>query len=170
MHRSRTAGIARWARLAVVAAPLLLASGAGAGGTYWRYTDAGGNVHFVDALERVPVHRRGQATEVGGAGGAPRVNRIESAPRPERRPFSDVPAALAPSRVVVYSAPWCGWCRRTLAWLDAKGVAYENRDIDADPAWKQELREKTGRTAIPVVQIGDTLVRGYSPERWEDLL
>jgi len=168
MHRSR---IVKGARLALVAATLVLLGGdAGAGDGYWRYTDAGGIVHFVDSLERVPVDRRGQAKRVGGATDAPRLNRIESAPRPERRPFSDVPAALAPSRVVVYSAPWCGWCRKTLAWLDTRGVAYENRDIDADPAFKQELREKTGRTAIPVVQIGDALVPGYSPERWEELL
>ena len=78
------------------------------------------------------------------------------------------PAAI--SEVVIYTAPWCGWCRKALAWLDERGVQYVNKDIERDPRNREELIEKTGRTAIPVVEIGDALIRGFDPDRMNELL
>jgi glutaredoxin len=155
---------------ALLGAALCCVPALAGGGPYWRYTDAAGNVHFVDALERVPAALRGHARAVGQGEAAARVTRIESRPPPERRPFEDVATTPAARRVVVYSARWCGWCRRTFAWMDARGIAYENRDIEADPANRDELIRKTGRTAIPVVEIGGEVVRGYRPDRWQELL
>jgi glutaredoxin-like YruB-family protein len=72
--------------------------------------------------------------------------------------------------VVVYTTSWCGWCRKTLSFLDKQGVAYENRDIEADDAWREELIEKTGGTTIPVVEIDGEIIRGYDPTRMAQLL
>jgi glutaredoxin 3 len=164
MERSR-AILLLWAALLLSSVP-----SAGEGKAYYRYSDGSG-IHFVDALERVPAPLRSAARKVPmGATGAPRINRAEAAPVPETRPFSDVALASSSARVVIYTAPWCGWCRKSLAWLDAEGIAYENRDIDANPAHRQELLDKTGRTAIPVMEIDGALIRGYSPDRWAELL
>ncbi len=73
-------------------------------------------------------------------------------------------------QVVVYTTPWCGWCRKTLAHLDDKGIRYLNKDIEADDAYRQELRGKTGSTAVPVIEIGDELVRGFDVARIDHLL
>ena len=72
--------------------------------------------------------------------------------------------------MVVYTAPWCGWCRRTLAHLDARNVTYVNKDIEASPANRDELIRKTGRTSIPVVDIEGELIRGHDPARIDALL
>jgi glutaredoxin-like YruB-family protein len=73
-------------------------------------------------------------------------------------------------RVVVYTTPWCGWCRKTLAHLDDKGIRYVNKDIEANAAYRQELRGKTGSTAVPVIEIGEELVRGFDVARIDHLL
>ena len=73
-------------------------------------------------------------------------------------------------RVIVYSTSSCGWCRRTFAWLDSRGVPYENRDIQADPQHQRRLFALTGTRAIPVVVIGERLVRGFDPRRMRELL
>ncbi len=71
---------------------------------------------------------------------------------------------------MIYTTPWCGWCRKTLAWLDSHGVDYENRDIESDPRAREELLAKTGSTSIPVVEVDGRVIRGYSPRKMEQLL
>jgi glutaredoxin-like YruB-family protein len=72
--------------------------------------------------------------------------------------------------VVVYTTSWCGWCRKTVAYLTEQGVAFENRDIEAEDMWREELLEKTGATSIPVVEIDGQIIRGYDPGRMAQLL
>jgi glutaredoxin len=149
--------------------------------TYYRYLDAEGSLHYVDALERVPEAFRASARPLSmGAGSgdeAPRLTRAETSPTPHR-PFAGFavpqqpPArrARASAEVVVYSTSWCPWCRKTMAWLDEHGVEYENRDIEKNPAFRAELREKSGGTSIPVVEIDGQLIRGFNPGRMGRLL
>jgi glutaredoxin-like YruB-family protein len=83
---------------------------------------------------------------------------------------ASVTEAHIPSGVVVYTTSWCGWCRKTLAHLDGRGISYENRDIEADPGAADDLRRKTGRTAVPVIEIDGTLIQGFDAARIDALL
>jgi glutaredoxin len=147
--------------------------------SYYRYQGADGSLHFVDSLERVPEALRASARAIAMAAEParstpPTPSRPSSAP--SARPFERVaslPAARRPpaaAEVVVYTTSWCGWCRKTLAWLDERGVSYENRDIERSDAWRDELVEKTGSVSIPVVEIDGQLVRGFDPGRMGELL
>ncbi|MEB2343585.1 MAG: glutaredoxin family protein [Deltaproteobacteria bacterium] len=145
-----------------------------AGPGYWRYTEPSGSVRFVQSLAEVPASARAGAEHI--ATGAPRpaaARRTAAAParslRP-RRPAPEEPARHADAAVVVYTTSWCGWCRKTLAWLDERGVDYENRDIERNPEWAAELERKTGGQSIPVVDVGGRLVRGFDPGTLEELL
>jgi glutaredoxin len=147
--------------------------------TYYRYMDAGGSLHFVDSLERVPEAFRASARPLSMSAdkgdAAPPLTRAAASTAQQRRRFSSAaaqpPAARARTRgVVVYTTSWCGWCRKTMAWLNEKGVPYENRDIERNPAFRDELVEKTGGTSIPVVEIDGELIRGFSPGRMAELL
>ncbi len=131
---------------------------------YYQYVDATGSVHFVQGKDQVPPEYRERAGRV--AIETPRIARAEPASRSNRRPF----AHAGGPEVVIYTTPWCGWCRKTLAWLDQRGVAYVNKDIESDERHRDELIDKTGRTTIPVVEIGGELVRGYDPPRMQKLL
>jgi glutaredoxin 3 len=147
--------------------------------TYYRYLDASGSLHYVDSLERVPEAFRDSAKPMAMAGSrqsqAPQLTRAETQ-APKRRPFAEA-AAQPPARrasagagVVVYSTSWCPWCRKTLAWLDERGIDYENRDIEKNPAWREELIEKSGGVSIPVVEIGGELIHGFQPAKMGELL
>jgi glutaredoxin len=140
---------------------------------YYQYLDDGGSVHFVRSLDQVPPAWRDRAGRVEMD--KPRVQKVAAPARPAnrgRRAFSDVavPVRHAGGDVVVYTTPWCGWCRKTLAWLDRRGIDYENRDIEANDRNRSELIEKTGRTSIPVVEIDGELIRGFNPSRMGELL
>ncbi len=138
--------------------------------TYYRYTDDAGSVSFVSSLEQVPSHLRDRARPAGGS-----VTRTRApARRSEERPFaydaSQPTQRRGRAEVVVYTAPWCGWCRKALAWLDRRGVAYDNRDIERSDRYRRELQSRSGGTSIPFVEIDGTAIRGYSPERMARLL
>ena len=80
-----------------------------------------------------------------GCGGSERVETTAASP-PAPVASGELLQTSAPADVVVYTASWCGWCQRTLAWLDERGVPYENRDIEVDPRNREELIAKSGGT------------------------
>lgn len=65
-------------------------------------------------------------------------------------------------RVVMYSTGWCGYCAAARTLLAAKGLVAEEIDVDADPARREEMMERTGRRTVPQIFIGDRHVGGYS--------
>jgi glutaredoxin-like YruB-family protein len=137
--------------------------------TFYRYTDATGTVRFVSSLAEVPKALRDSARPVSND----RVQRAPASaavrPRGERLQEQAYERAME-HEVVVYTTSWCGWCRKTLGFLEKEGVAFENRDIEADETWREELIEKTGSTSIPVVEIDGEIIHGYDPKRMAQLL
>ena len=73
-------------------------------------------------------------------------------------PASDPGAA---PRVVMYATDWCPYCRRARHLLDAKGVAYDEIDVDLSPEARAEMRQRSGgRTSVPQIFVGDVHVGG----------
>ena len=142
---------------------------------YYQYVDDSGTVHFVQNLGDVPArwHSRAGRIEVEKTAPAPRRGdpRPATTGRAAAKKSTQRPAAYRTDpEVVVYTTTWCGWCRKTLAFLDERGVRYVNKDIEANDWNRDELIEKTGRTSIPVVEINGEIIRGYNAERMEQLL
>ena len=129
---------------------------------FYQYVDDAGRLHFVQSPGDVPAQWRDSAGRVSLS-----PNRVVRPQTPTRSTPSWDPGVAAgrPPEVVVYTAPWCGWCRKTLAWLDEHDVDYQNKDIDTNESWRSELMEKIGAAAVPLVEIDDQKIRGFSPER-----
>ncbi len=139
---------------------------------YYQYVDDSGSVRFVQNRAEIPSKYRASA------------GRIEL----EQRPAATTAPAATPKRsiwqqaaeapwqrsgsgeVVMYTAPWCGVCRRAEAFFDRNDVRYTAKDIEADPDYKQELVRKTGRSAVPVIEVGDERLVGFDQRRLERLL
>jgi glutaredoxin 3 len=68
----------------------------------------------------------------------------------------------------MYTTAWCGFCVRARAFLEAKGLAYEEVRIDDDPAFRARLHDLTGRWTVPQILIGDESIGGYSELRQLD--
>ena len=64
-------------------------------------------------------------------------------------------------QIIMYSAKLCGDCQLLKAFMDANGVAYENRDIRENPEYGKELEEKTGKLGVPYLIIDGEWKRGY---------
>lgn len=57
------------------------------------------------------------------------------------------------------------------AYLSSHGVEFDAKDVTADPANLQELMEVTGgMRGVPVIVIGNEVVRGFNKEKVASLL
>jgi glutaredoxin 3 len=66
------------------------------------------------------------------------------------------------TKVKVYSAPWCVYCRMAKEYLKSKNVAFDEVDVDANHQAAMELVQKTGQAGIPVLEIGDQTILGFN--------
>lgn len=153
-------------------------SAAPAKSAFYQWVDERGSVNFAASLDEVPAAWRERAGRVEVDDAAFTVTKTASSgvalkrrapPTPTPTPTREV-ARNRNHDVVVYTAPWCGWCQKTMAFLDERGVAYDNKDIEADSEYESELREKTGGIAIPLVEIDGEQIRGYSASKMAELL
>jgi len=64
------------------------------------------------------------------------------------------------SEVVIYTTRWCPFCIRAKALLDQKGVQYREIPVDGDPATRQQMAERAGRTSVPQIWIGEQHIGG----------
>lgn len=63
--------------------------------------------------------------------------------------------------VEIYTKTGCPYCARAKALLDAKGAAYDEREISSDPEARQEmLGRANGRTTVPQVFIAGEHIGG----------
>lgn len=72
-------------------------------------------------------------------------------------------------KVELLTAVWCGQCRNAKKWLDAKGVAYRELDIEKDAEGKQRYKDG-GIRGVPIAYFDGTAVVGYSPQKYEEML
>ena len=75
----------------------------------------------------------------------------------------------------LYSAAWCGDCRRLDNWLVSEGLDIPKVDIEREEGAAEKLEQETGKRAIPFFLVnGKRWVRGYHkdlPQRLDtDLL
>ena len=77
----------------------------------------------------------------------------QDAPRPPSAPLT------------LYSATWCGYCRRAKAYLADHGVAYINVDIDT--SYGRTAFQNAGGGGVPLLTAGGKRVRGFKPEGYD---
>ena len=64
--------------------------------------------------------------------------------------------------VTIYTTPFCGYCFAAKRLLSAKGVAFAEIDVSADPARRAEMVQRArGRRTVPQIFIGDDGVGGF---------
>ena len=76
---------------------------------------------------------------------------------------SDEPSAgMKHPPITMYTAAYCGYCRRAERLLAARGVTdIAKIDVEAQPAERIAMMRRTGRRTIPQIYIGDRHVGGY---------
>ena len=67
--------------------------------------------------------------------------------------------------VKIYTRGWCGYCTAALRLLRAKGIAFQEIDVERQPQLRRWLVEATGRTTVPQIFIDGHPIGGYTDLR-----
>jgi len=63
--------------------------------------------------------------------------------------------------IVMYSTDRCSFCLRAKALLQARGLAYEEINLERDPDGRAELARRTGMLSFPQILVDDELIGGF---------
>lgn len=79
------------------------------------------------------------------------------------------------AKVSMYTISTCPVCRKTKEFFRARGIPFDFIDYDLASESEQnkvaaEMMKDTGDIGFPFVRIGDVVVIGFNPERFEQLL
>jgi glutaredoxin 3 len=61
-------------------------------------------------------------------------------------------------------------CRQAKEFLRSQGVVFEDIDVMENVEARQDLVRLTGQMAVPVITVGDEVVRGFDKARLKSLL
>jgi glutaredoxin-like YruB-family protein len=73
-------------------------------------------------------------------------------------------------KVKVYSTSTCPYCKMAKSFLDEKGVAYDDLDVAADAAARDEMVKKSGQMGVPVIDVDGEVIIGFDKERLAGLI
>lgn len=76
-------------------------------------------------------------------------------------------------KIRLFIKPYCPWCHKAADWLDAHGIKYETLDVIADTDAFDEMREISGQTLAPVIDVDGEVLADFGPDElekfWEKL-
>jgi glutaredoxin-like YruB-family protein len=72
-------------------------------------------------------------------------------------------------RVVLYSQPGCPPCTAAKRFLAGRGVEFEYKDVQADPAALRELVALNSRST-PTIVVDEEVMIGFDPDRLDQML
>ena len=138
---------------ALLACALLAPPEAGAQTNVYRWVDKDGKVHFSDSPPADDAKNVSQKRM--GGGGADDI----------ALPFA-TQAAMRRNPVTLYSSPDCGeYCAQGRALLAKRGVPFAERNA-ANAAEAEAVEKLIGVRQVPVLLIGETVMKGFNEETW----
>lgn len=78
---------------------------------------------------------------------------------------ADASGAAQKSPVVLYLIPQCSSCDLARAYLQKRKVPFAEKNIKGDFKLQEELKAKAGELSVPVILIGEKVLKGYT-EAW----
>lgn len=73
-------------------------------------------------------------------------------------------------RVIVFTAPTCGFCRTVKLYLRQRSVRFKEVDVSRDAAAGRDMVRRTGQQGVPVTYIGKKFVVGFDRPKIDELL
>ena len=72
--------------------------------------------------------------------------------------------------ITLYSASWCGYCKKARAFLKKSKLKFTEHDIEKNQNAARELARKAKRAGlqlggVPIIDVGGRLMKGFDPKR-----
>ncbi len=125
--------------------------------TVYKWTDSSGRIHFSDSPHASEKTQQIQISPLNTYQSPSQEKIKETLSRPTG-------AALPKSKVIVYSAVWCGVCKTAKRWLRKKKIAFREYDIEKSERGRRDYKKMKG-TGVPIIKIGKKRFNGFSSSR-----
>ena len=136
--------------------------------TVYRTLDSDGKVVYSD---KPPASGKVQKTlEITHAPASPLPDAVlryqAELEKSAKKRLSDV-AAGSPGIALLFVTQWCGYCKQAKAYLGAKGIAYQEHDIETSGGMRVYVANGGGRTGVPVLMTQNGRLTGFSPQAYD---
>jgi glutaredoxin len=142
---------------------LILAVAGTSEGQVYKWTDKDAKVHYGD---RPPADSKTEQVKVPvqSFGGPAEVDYVSILRRPIK---SD--ARQTRADVIIYSAAWCGPCKRAKAWMASQNIPFADYDVETSEQGKKDFAAMGGR-GVPMILVGEQRMTGFSAGGLKTLL
>lgn len=135
---------------------MLLISGY-AGADVYKWVDANGITHYSD---KKPENE--EFTEIVASS----YNSVSYANISDETSRGVTGTADKGKKVVIFSADWCGSCKKAKRYFGRNGIPFKEYDIEKGSKAKQ-LYKQLGATGVPVIIVGKKRMNGFSEAGFE---
>lgn len=78
-------------------------------------------------------------------------------------------------KIKMYALSTCIYCQNAKAWFARENIDYDCVDVDLLHEQEKftvlkEMKAKSGSVSFPTIMIGDTIIKGYHPEKYKEAL
>jgi glutaredoxin len=142
---------------AALAVLLLSAASVGIHAEIYKWTDAQGRTHFSD---KQPAGGKTQVVK-------PNINTYSS-PEIVQGHRAAPPTPAASAEVVMYSADWCGVCKKARAYFVQNNIPFSEYDVETDERGKSDFAAMSGR-GVPIILVNELRMNGFSADQFDSL-
>ncbi|MCX7544189.1 glutaredoxin family protein [Marinicella gelatinilytica] len=128
----------------------------------FKWVDAQGNIHYSD---KKPENQ--QSEEIKIKPHTPDLSQLNNSGNQIKTVAdgSDKPYKKK-QKVTMYSASWCGYCKKARAYFQDNKIRYVEYDIEKNLKAKQRY-EQLGGTGVPLLVAKRKQMQGFSKPRFE---
>jgi len=117
----------------------------------YSYVDKSGQIHFSD---RPVVNQNSKKIEIR------KINSIKG-PAIVTKQRNRKNGLSREEKIVMYSAEWCGVCKRAKRYFKANSIPFKEYDIDKSRKAKREFQKLQGK-GVPLILVGDYKMAGFN--------
>ncbi|MCU7864143.1 MAG: DUF4124 domain-containing protein [Candidatus Thiodiazotropha sp. (ex Lucinoma borealis)] len=112
----------------------------------YRWRDKNGKVHFGD---RPPASIESESVTVKpNVYHSPNIEKMSQ-------------GTLSNERVVMYSAKWCGYCKKARRYFKSNRISFVEYDVESSAKGKRDYK-KLGAGGVPIILVGKHRLNGFS--------
>ncbi|MGK0442936.1 MAG: glutaredoxin [Pseudohongiellaceae bacterium] len=112
----------------------------------FKWTDSNGRVHFSDTADKQQ-----------------QVETITIKTNSYQHLSYGTAASNTSRKLKLFSAEWCGFCKKAKRYFIAEGIPFDELDIDKNPKAKREYTALGGQS-VPIILMGKKRMNGFSIE------
>jgi mycoredoxin len=74
------------------------------------------------------------------------------------------------NEVEIFTTAWCGVCKKAKRWLNDRGIAYKEYDVEKDTKAAARMRKLGGGNSVPFAVINGKPLQGFNPNMYQAAL